>query len=144
MLLFVSLMIVIFSCAKKNEIKGSIPPELRNNWVIREIDNLSGIQYDPLNVEYPVLRLGGPKVSSGTTTVGCNTIAFDVESGAGKQVSFTKIVKTEMACADYAQSETTIINALGRVRAYQVDGGTLSLLDANDKVIMKCSVIGQL
>ncbi|SCX90845.1 Heat shock protein HslJ [Nonlabens sp. Hel1_33_55] len=102
-----------------------------------------------LNGSYNVNQLNGNTVSAGQTinfnglaktisgNAGCNTYnaPFTIET---YQLNIGNVALTRMSCPDMSM-ENNFLAAVEKVTSYQKTDGTLTLLDANNNVVIKAT-----
>lgn len=105
--------------------------------------------------QWRLIWLGGTKIESGTPQQmpyiqldpdshhvsglgGCNRLMGSYELD-GKQLRFTQMAMTRMACLRGGETETSFSQALNEVKGWKIVGRRLWLLDADDHVVAKFS-----
>lgn len=113
-------------------------------------NNKSGMQAEQLDGEWDVITIKGypaveplpyigfdMKVNTFYGNASCNMMNGSLETGNGQNpasLSFGQIATTRMLCEDMKQ-EQMLIDALGKVSAFNGNNDTVSLSDGNGKVM---------
>ncbi|CAH1043315.1 META domain-containing protein [Halomonas sp. TD01] len=122
-------------CQSHSAIHQAVKPDetLTNTyWKLVTLENQPITTAD--NYREPHLVLHEEKTRLAGST-GCNTLigSYRVE---GKRIAFEQVGTTMMACPDtQMRNEQALLSTLQQVDAWQVNGGTLSLKNANGKPV---------
>ena len=99
--------------------------------------------------EWRIVEIGGAKIAGGGTLrftqtsirgkAPCNTFfgAFRERQGT---VEIAGINETRMSCSGRMEAERVLLDGLGRVRAYRVDGNSLLLIDGDGRPVVRLAV----
>ncbi len=73
---------------------------------------------------------------------GCNRLSGSYKL-EGKELSFSPIAATKMACAEGMEIEKLFTQALARVKSYKIAGQSLTLLDDSGKVLAQLEAVAK-
>lgn len=110
---------------------ASTSPIEDREWTLVQI----GAQPLPALARVPTLTLASPSQRASGFT-GCNRYTGSYQI-TGQQLTIEKVAATRMACLESGQVETAFIEALDRTRGWQVKGGALELLDADNRPLAR-------
>jgi heat shock protein HslJ len=115
-----------------------MPPELAGNWILTTI-----ALYGAGSITYPTTDISLNFQADGTLTGydGCNNyyatyIPTGMTTPKGKGMTISDISMSKKYCATLAEQETTYINVLGKVMAYNVNGNQLSMTATTGDVLI--------
>ncbi|MBZ4192366.1 META domain-containing protein [Niabella beijingensis] len=130
---------LLTGCSKDKNVNQPVPLELKGNWAISYAKDVSALQFDVTRTAYPTISF---KDRSGNASAGCNIIQFGVRApGTGNDLILNNLSITNIACVNYAPTETGIMKNLELTQRFKIENRELKLFDGNGTILLKADRI---